>query len=309
MAKQRILLKRRRESLSDMIFMGLVYAVLLFIFIATLYPIIFVLSASVSDPAAVSSGEMLLWPVGFNLNGYIYLKDYKELWTGYANTIFYTLAGTVLNLLVTVPAAYSLSRRDFVGRGLFMGLFIVTMYFNGGLIPTYLNLKSLSLLNTRWVILLMGLVSTYNMIVCRTFFSSSIPWELHEAAYLDGASDAGTFMKIVLPLSKPILAVMALYYGVGHWNSYFNAMIYLRDRAKYPLQLILREILIQAQGLAAMLGEVTEAGAVQELLRQQDVANQLKFAVIIVSTVPMLVFYPFVEKYFAKGIMIGSVKG
>ena len=289
--------------------MTIVYLFLILFFLMTLYPIIFVVSASVSDPVAVSSGKMLLLPVGLNFQGYEHLLAYKDIWVGYANSLFYTVVGTILNLLVTLPAAYALSRKDLKGRNFLMGIFVVTMYFGGGMIPSYLNMKSLHLLNTRWILLISGLVSVYNMIVCRTFFGSSIPWELHEAACLDGASDAQTFTKVVLPLSKPVMAVMTLYYGEAHWNAYFNAMIYLRDRVKFPLQLILREILIEAQGVTDILSEVTDAEALKAMMQQQDVANQLKYAVIIVATVPMLIIYPFLEKYFAKGVMIGSVKG
>ncbi len=302
-------MKKKNQSFADRIFMAIVYGVLAIVFAATLYPIIFVVSASFSDPAAVSSGEMVLLPIGVNLNGYKHLLEYSQIWIGYGNSIFYTVAGTLLSLVVTLMVAYSLSRKDFIGRNTIMVLFVITMYFSGGLIPAYLNMQSFGLLNTRWVLLISGMVSTYNLIVCRTFFANSVPWELHEAAYLDGASDFKTFVKVVLPLSKPIIAVMTLYYGEARWNTYFNAMIYLRDKEKYPLQVVLRQILIEAQGLANMVAEVTDAEAIGELMKQQDVANQLKYAVIVVATVPMLVIYPFLEKYFAKGVMIGSVKG
>lgn len=301
--------KRMKMTRADIIFMAFTYTILVLIFVVTLYPMIFVLSASVSDPKMVSFGKMVLWPVGITLDGYKYLLDYKDIWVGYANTFIYTIGGTFLDLLVTIPAAYALSRKDLKGRGFFMAMFVVTMYFNGGLIPTYLNVKSLGLLNTRAVMMILGLVSTYNLIVARTFFASTIPWELHEAAYLDGASDFKTFIKVVLPLSKSILAVMLLYYGVTHWNSYFNAMIYLRDNTKYPLQMILRQILLQANAMNNTMLEGADAETFKALLAQQDTANQLKYAVIVVSTVPMLILYPFLEKYFAKGVMIGSVKG
>lgn len=302
--------RRIKMTVQDRIFMSVTYLLLASIFLVTLYPMIFVLSASFSDPKMVSAGKMILWPVGLSTAGYEYLLQLREIWTGYANTIFYTVLGTALNVLVTIPAAYALSRKDMKGRGFIMGIFIVTMYFSGGLIPGYLNIKSMGLLNTRMVLLISGLVSTYNMIVARTFFASTIPWELHEAACLDGASDFQTLRKVVLPLSKSILAVMVLYYGVSHWNSYFEAMIYLRDRGKYPLQLILREILVQAQGLSSMMSDSgMDPEAYEALTQQQDMANQLKYAVIVVATVPMLLVYPWLEKYFAKGVMIGSVKG
>ena len=294
---------------SDKIFVSITYLILGLVCFLTLYPMIFVLSASFSDPKMVSAGKMILWPVGINLDGYEYLLKYKDIWVGYANTFLYTIGGTILDLLVTIPAAYALSRKDLKGRGFLMGIFVVTMYFGGGLIPGYLNVKSLGLLNTRAVLMILGMVSTYNLIVARTFFASTIPWELHEAAYLDGASDFKTFMKVVMPLSKPILAVMTLYYGEAHWNTYFNAMVYLKDNTKYPLQLFLRNILIQANAMSSTLMDGADAEAMKALLAQQDTANQLKYAVIVVSIVPMLILYPFLEKYFAKGVMIGSVKG
>ena len=301
--------KRMKMCVSDKIFMSITYLILGLIFVLTLYPMIFVLSASFSDPKMVSAGKMILWPEGINLDGYGYLLKYKDIWVGYANTFLYTIGGTILDLLVTIPAAYALSRKDLKGRGFLMGIFVVTMYFGGGLIPGYLNVKSLGLLNTRAVLMILGMVSTYNLIVARTFFASTIPWELHEAAYLDGASDFKTFMKVVMPLSKPILAVMTLYYGEGHWNTYFNAMVYLRDNTKHPLQLVLRQILIQADVMSSTLMDSADVETMKALLAQADMANQLKYAVIVVATVPMLILYPFLEKYFAKGVMIGSVKG
>ena len=301
--------KRLKMCTSDKIFVSITYLILGLVCFLTLYPMIFVLSASFSDPKMVSAGKMILWPVGINLDGYEYLLKYKDIWVGYANTFLYTIGGTILDLLVTIPAAYALSRKDLKGRGFLMGIFVVTMYFGGGLIPNYLNVKSLGLLNTRAVLMILGMVSTYNLIVARTFFASTIPWELHEAAYLDGASDFKTFMKVVMPLSKPILAVMTLYYGEGHWNTYFNAMVYLRDNTKHPLQLVLRQILIQADVMSSTLMDSADVETMKALLAQADMANQLKYAVIVVATVPMLILYPFLEKYFAKGVMIGSVKG
>lgn len=300
--------KKRKMGKQDKVFMVIVYLLLAVFFLLAAYPVLFVISASFSDPKAVSGGRMLLWPVGFNLDGYQHLAQYRDIWVGYANSVFYTVLGTGLNLLVTVPAAYALSRKDMKGRNILMGIFVVTMYFGGGLIPVYLNFKSFHLLNTRTIMLLGGVVSVYNMIVCRTFFANTIPWELQEAACLDGASDAQILKKVALPLSKPILAVMMLYYGEGHWNTYFGAMIYLRDREKFPLQLFLREILIEAKGIADTIMDA-EAESIKVLMQQQDLANQLKYAVIIVATIPMLLVYPWVQKYFAQGVMIGSIKG
>lgn len=285
------------------------YLLLTGFFICTLYPMVFVVSASFSDPAAVSAGKMLLWPVGFTVSGYQKIFQYQEIWIGYANTIFYTVLGTVFNLAVTLPCAYAFSRKDLRGRGILMGIFIFTMYFSGGLIPGYLNVNSLGLVNTRTILLISGLVSVYNLIVCRTFFSNTIPWELHEAAFIDGCSDAKMFLRIVLPLSKPILVVLMLYYGVAHWNTYFSAMIYLKDRELFPLQLFLREILIQSKLAETGILGATGAEEVAALIKQQEVANMLKYGVIVVSTLPMLILYPWLQKYFSKGVMIGSVKG
>lgn len=294
----------------DILFRFWVYACLFAAFIVTLYPLIFTVSASVSDPTAVASGKMLLFPVDFTLDGYKYIIQYREIWTGYANTIFYTVVGTILNLAVTLPCAYALSHRYMQGRGIIMTLFIITMYFSGGMIPSYLNIVSLGLLNTRAVVMITGLVSTYNLIVARSFFATSIPWELHEAAILDGASDFGTFSKVVFPLSKPIVAVLTLYYAVGHWNSYFNEMIYLSDRSKFPLQVFLREILTLSQYQAQAMEEGGyTVEQMMEMIKSIDTANLIKYCVIVVSALPMMILYPFMQKFFAKGVMIGAVKG
>jgi putative aldouronate transport system permease protein len=295
----------------DRTFVCINSAFLILFFCITLYPMLFVLSASFSDPTAVSTGKMYLLPINPSTAAYAYILKYQEIWSGYLNTAFYTAAGTLLNLAVTLPCAYALSRPDMPDRKIIMTLFIVTMYFSGGLIPGYLNVQSLGLLDTRAIMLLDGLVSAFNLIVARTFFASTIPWELHEAAFLDGCSDFRMFVKIILPLSAPIIVVMILYYGVGHWNTYFNAMVYLKTRAKYPLQLFLREILTQSMFASNMLasGDVFSDEQLVEMSKQAETANMIKYAVIVVSTVPMLIFYPFVQKYFAKGVMIGAVKG
>mgnify|MGYP001073213997 CR=1 FL=1 len=230
---------------------------------------------------------------------------------GYANTIFYVVVGTVLSIFFSCLGAYTLSRPKLMFKKLFTLLVVFTMYFSGGLIPGYLNIRQLGLLNSRAVLLICGAVSTYNLIVARTFFANTIPWELHEAAFLDGCTDFGILRRIVLPLSSPIIVVLILYYGVTHWNSYFNALIYLTSREKYPLQVFLREILTLGQFVSDQLmnADNLSPDAMQELIKQADTANMIKYAVIIVSTVPMMVIYPWVQKYFAKGIMIGSVKG
>lgn len=301
--------RRMKKTLGENIFITLNGIFLTLFFVIALYPIIYVLSASVSDPLAVSSGKMFLYPVGFSLEGYAYVLKYKEIWSGYANTLFYTTVGTMLNLVVTIPAAYALSRKDLDGRNFVMTLFVITMYFSGGLIPTYLNMSGFGLVNTRWSLLLTGLVSTYNLIVARTFFANNIPLELQEAAYLDGCSTFKLFLKVVLPLSAPIIVVMTLYYGVSHWNQYFQAMIYLRDRKLYPLQVILKEILTQSQFSAEALSDGFSPTEMEEMQRLGEVADRMKYCIIVVSTAPMLAIYPWLQKYFAKGVMIGSVKG
>ena len=300
-----------RQSRGDRAF-GIVNGLLIALsFAITLYPLIYVISASISSPDAVASGRMILWPVDITWKGYQYILQYGDIWTGYANTLFYTLVGTSINLIVTLPCAYGLSRRDVPFRGLVMTLFLITMYISGGLIPGYINLSEMHMINTRWALLLPGAVSTYNLIVARTFFANTIPWELHEAAFLDGCSNIRLFMKIVLPLSAPIVVVMTLYYGVAHWNSYFNAMIYLSDRSKYPLQVFLREILTKGQFAADALKEGAFFSEEQLLamMKEVETANLIKYAVIIVSTVPMMILYPFLQRFFTKGVMIGAVKG
>ena len=303
--------KRIKLRGGDLVFTCVNSFLLTIAFIIVLYPLLFVISASFSEPQAVASGQMILLPVEPSLQAYKFILDYDEIWIGYANTIFYTFFGTLVNLILTIPCAYALSRRDCPLRTLIMTLFMITMYFGGGLIPGYLNIKDLGLLNTRWIMLISGGVSTYNLIVARTFFANTIPWELHEAAALDGCSDMKMLLKIVLPLSSPIIVVLMLYYGVGHWNSYFNAMIYLSSRDKYPLQVFLREILTVGKFADAAFasGDIMSAEETEALLKQVDTANMIKYAVIVAATAPMMAIYPWLQKYFAKGVMIGSVKG
>lgn len=303
--------EKKKKKIKISMFDVVLYIILAIMMFMIIYPLIFVVSASFSDPKRVAAGDMLLWPVGVNLDGYKYLFQYKEIWIGYANTIFYTFAGTLVNLAATLPCAFALSRKDMKGRGLLMIFFMIPMYFSGGMIPGYLNVQSLGLLDSRVMILINGLVSTYNLIVCRTYFQTSIPFELQEAAVIDGCDDFQILGRIILPLSKPITVVMMLYYGVGRWNSYFTEMIYLKDRNKFPLQLFLREILTKSSFAkqAMISGRSFSAEEMMALIKQADTANMIKYGVIVLSTVPMLMIYPFLQKYFEKGIMIGSVKG
>ena len=284
------------------------YLFVIFAFLIVLYPLVYMLSASISDPKFVASGEMWLWPRGITFDGYKRVFQNSSIWIGYKNTILYTLVGTTINLIVTLPAAYALSRKDFIGRNFFMGMFMVTMFFSGGLVPSYLLVKQLGMINSMWAILIPASASIWNIIVSRTFFQSSIPKELQDAAQVDGCTNMRLFLKIILPLSMPIVAVMALFYGVGHWNSYFSAMIYLNDSAKYPLQLVLRQILV-LQEMSAQGGGVIDSSTATAMNTKAEIAALVKYAVIIVATLPVIVVYPFLQRYFVQGVMIGSVKG
>lgn len=281
-----------------------IYVISVLILIVVLYPLLFVLSASFSDPVKVMSGDMWLLPKGFTMEAYKEIFNYDAVWTGYRNTLIYTTAGTLLNLLLTTLAAYPLSRKDLPGRNLLMFLITFTMFFSGGLIPTYLVVKGLALVNTIWALIIPNAIATYNLIVMRTYFQNSIPWEIQEASLIDGCSNFRLLTHIILPLSKPILAVMVLYYAVGHWNSFFNALIYLRNQELYPLQLVLREILIVSQS-----NILDQAGSTFGMDEKLLLAESIKYALIIVASVPVLIMYPFVQRHFVKGVMIGSLKG
>jgi putative aldouronate transport system permease protein len=295
----------KRFSLSDKVFGTLNTIFIIIASAIVLYPLIYVISASISDPYAVSSGEMWGWPVDVTLDGYKRIFDEDAIWTGYRNTIIYTIVGTALHLFILLPCAYALSRKEVMGQKIIMLFILFTMLFNGGLIPTYLVIKSLGMVDTIWAIVIPNVVGAWAILVARTFFKSTIPDQLVEAAQIDGASDFYIFIKIALPLSLPIIAVMGLFHAVSLWNQYFNALIYLSDQAKYPLQLILREILIinqmDAQGMV-------QAGETTSLVEQVKTAELIKYGVIIVSSLPLLIVYPFLQRYFVKGVLIGSVK-
>lgn len=290
------------SSKDERVFDAVIYVIAAVIILIVLYPLIFIVSASFSDPAKVVGGEVWLLPKGLNLDAYVNILHDNEIWVGYRNTIFYATVGTVINLIMTILAAYPLSRPDLPGRGVIMLIITLTMFFSGGLIPTYLLVKNLGMVDTVWALIIPGAIATYNLIVMRTYFQSSIPWELQEAAHIDGCSNMRLLLNIILPLSKPIIAVMVLFYAVGHWNSYFGALIYIRNEALYPLQLVLREILLISQSAGVDGGSV---GLEDKIL----LAESIKYAVIIISSLPVLVMYPFVQKHFVKGVMIGSVKG
>lgn len=255
----------------------------------------------------VNSGKMWLWPMGFTLDGYNRVFANMDIWIGYRNTIFYTVFGTILNLAVTLPCAYALAKKSLPGRKFFNFLFLFTMFFSGGLIPLYMLVKDLRLLDTIWAVLLPTAASIWNIIITRTFLESTIPEGLEEAAEIDGCSTFKKFFKIILPLSAPIIAVMALFYGVGHWNSYFNEMIFLSDRDKFPLQVFLRELIIITQ--MSTNGQTITATEAQSIAEQQRLAGIIKYSIMVVSTVPIICVYPFLQRFFVKGVMIGSIKG
>lgn len=291
------------QSRSERIAGVFIYIILSFITLLVLYPLFFVLIASISAPETVMRGEVWLWPKELSFVGYERLFANSDLMRGFMNTLLYTTTGTALNVLMTIAAAYPLSRADFNGRGIFTAVIVFTMFFSGGMIPNYLLVKELGMLDTIWAIIIPSAVSVWNIIIMRTFFQSSIPKEMQEAAFIDGASNMRVLWRIVLPLSGPILAVMVLFYAVGHWNSYFSALIYLSDRANYPMQLFLREILVQGQ-----MQEMVDISD-DSLARSLMDAEAIKYAAVIVTNLPMLLLYPFLQKYFVKGVMIGAIKG
>lgn len=291
---------KKYKSRADIVFDLAVVLLSILILIVIAYPVYFVLIASVSNSALVSTGQVVLFPKEINLYGYQQVFQNAKIWTGYLNTIFYAGAGTAVNLLVTLPAAYALSRKEFAARKLLNFFFVFTMFFSGGLVATYLVVRQVGLINSKWVFILPFCVNVYNLIIARSFFESSLPEELREAAVLDGCSHIQYFVRVVLPLSKAVISVVALYYLVAHWNDFFTGLLYIHDEALLPLQNILRSILLISQ-----TGGNGGAGATL----QQSYADQIKYAVIIVSTLPVIVIYPFVQKYFEKGVMIGALKG
>lgn len=296
---------RIRRTRADVIFDTLNVIFMVLVLLVIIYPLWFIVIASVSDSVAVNQGKVLLLPYGFHLAAYQKVFSDARIMTGYRNTLFYTTVGTALNVFFTLMLAYPLSRRDFVGRNVIMGILSITMFFSGGLIPTYLIYKDLGILNTVWVMLIPGLVSVYNAILMRTFLQG-LPFELQEAAMMDGCGNFGMLWRVVLPLSAPILAVMVIYYGVGHWNSYFNALVYLSSAELKPLSLILREILVTA---TSNVSSLESGGAGESLAEMRRLSEALKYAVIIVSTLPVLMLYPLAQKHFVKGVMLGAIKG
>lgn len=292
-----------KTSNSDKIFYSIVNITLILLLLVVAIPILNIFASSFSSGRAVASGRVFIWPVEWSLEGYAAVFRNNYIWSGYANTIYYTIVGTTINVILTLLAAYPLSRSDMPGVNIFMLIFAFTMIFAGGMIPSYLLIKNLGMLNTRWAIILPGAISVYNMIITRTYFISSIPKDLLEAAHIDGCSDFRYFIKIALPLSKSIIAVIALFYAVGHWNAYFNAFLYLSDKDLYPLQIILRDILlVNTMDSSMMIDAEMQAS-------RANLADLLKYSLIIVASLPIWCVYPFVQKYFVQGVMIGSLKG
>ena len=289
-----------RDTMGDKVFYIINGIFLGLVALIVLYPLYFIIIASISDPDAVLAGRVVLYPVDITFNGFAKILERTDVWTGYLNTIIYTVLTVVLSLLVTIPAGWALSRKTLPGKKWFMIFFIIPMFFGGGLIPFYNVMSSLGLVNTIWAVILPSILSVWNLFMAKTFFESSIPNGLIEAAKIDGAGQFRIFGSVVIPLSKAVIAVMALYYAVGQWNSYFNAMIFLQDETKYPLQLVLKEILIAS--------ESTMGGSGETILEQFRLSNQIKYVSVIVSSLPVLCLYPFVQKYFAQGVMIGSLK-
>ena len=300
---------RIHESRADRIFNAINMIIMLIIVVVMLYPLYYTIIVSFSDPYRMLRGEIFLYIKGFTLDSYSYMFQEKSIWTGYLNSIINTAIGTVYALIVTIPCAYAMSRRGIKGKGAIMGYFVFTMYFGGGMIPGYILIKQLGLLNTRWALIIPAAMSVYNMIIARTFYQSNIPEELYEAAKIDGASEFTTFLKVVLPLSGAIIAVIALYVAVGHWNSYFSALIYISDKDLYPLQMVLRAILVQSQQLQNIDPNSVTPDEMVEMMRKQMLSTTMKYALIIISSLPMLIIYPFVQKHFVKGVMIGALKG
>ncbi|MBQ8230567.1 MAG: carbohydrate ABC transporter permease [Lachnospiraceae bacterium] len=294
-----------RWSSNDQIFYTVVTVFLTLIALIVLYPIIYVVSCSFSSPDSIMSGKVILWPVDFTLDGYNAVLGYKKVWIGFRNSMFYTVVGTLINMFMTIICAYPVSRKDMPGRNILMMMYSFTMIFGAGMIPNYLLVRDLKMLNTVWAILIPGAIGVYNMIIMRTYFMSSIPGELLEASKMDGCGDTKFLVSVVLPLSKPILAVVSMYYIVAHWNAYFKAFMYLSDENLYPLQIFLKEILVASKLEAAMLDDVLVTSSASTSGLQYIV----KYALIVVACLPMMIIFPFVQKHFVKGVMIGAVKG
>lgn len=298
--------RKLRRRYSDKVFYMSDTAILVILLILFAWPLWFMVIASFSNHVAVTTGKVILWPVDFHFDAYAEMLEYKSFWRGYANTIYVTVVGTAVNMVLTVCCAYPLSRKDFLPRKPILYYLLIPMYVSGGLIPGYLVVRNLGLLDTYWAMIIPSAVSYYNCLVVRSYFMHSIPEELQEAATLDGANAAQYLVKVVLPLSKPVLAVVGLYYLVGHWNDYYSALLYIYDKRLYPLQSILKNLLVDAADMGAMTeGQITA----EQMLAKLNRMELLKYSTTIVSILPILMVYPYVQKFFVKGVMVGSVKG
>ena len=308
-AREKISWKEKSKVQGDFRFDVINMIALTILMLIFFYPMYLCLISAISSPEEVFAGRVLLIPKGFNAEGFQRVLQNDSLWRGYLNSICYTILGTAINLALTMTGAFVLSRKTFALRGVLNWMVLITMFFGGGMIPTYLLVKNLRMLNTVWALVLPGAISTWNLIITRTFISSSIPDELQEAAQIDGCNNARFFVSIVLPNSSTIIAVIGLFYAVDHWLSYWNAMLYITKSEMYPLQLVLRDILLKAEVALqnAQSGTDLDGGAsIVELLR---ISESVKYIVVIAGTLPLLIVFPFVEKYFVKGVMIGSIKG
>jgi len=294
--------RRIQESRVDRVFLFCTYLLLCTFLAVVLLPLLNIVASSFSDPIAVSSGQVLFWPVDFSLRGYEVALSNPQIVTGFLNSLFYTGVGTVISVTLTIALAYPLSRKDLFGRGPVMGAVVFTMLFSGGLIPTYMVVQQLGMIDTRWAMVIPQAIGVWQVVIASTYFRTMIPDELYEAAQLDGCGDLRFLWKVALPLAKPMIAVVALMYAIAQWNSYFDALLYLKDADLSPIQLVLRNILILNTGPSG----VTDAS---QLLARQELADLLKYSLIVIASVPVLLIYPFVARYFTKGIMIGAIKG
>lgn len=298
--------KRKKLELLDII----VYAALILVTLIILYPLYFTVIASLSEPSEVVQGKVIFWIKGFTIESYVNVFENKDIWLGYYNNIVYTVFGTLLAMALTIPAAYALSKKYLWKRNLVVTYFIIVMYFSGGLLPSYLQVKNLDLLNKPYTLIILGSFSVYNLVIARTYFQTSIPESLYEAAEIDGCSQIGAFFKIALPLAKPIIAVITLYYAVGRWNNYFSALIYVSKSKYHPLQMVLRSILMESKNaLANIKPETMEMDQIEYFMQRAYMAEAMKYSIILIASLPMLILYPFIQKHFIKGMMVGAVKG
>lgn len=300
--------KHMKRSREDIIFDAIIFTILTIIFLTVAYPLYFIIISSFSDPAAVAGGKVVWLPVKPNLRGYEEVFKNEAFVRGFLNSLVYTFIGTLLNLFVTLPTGFALSRKEFKGNRFVTIFYLITMFVSGGMIPTYLVVKSVGFLDTIWALIVPGALGVYNMFICRTFFTTNIPEELVEASKLDGCGNTRFFISIALPLSGALIAIMVLYYGIGHWNSYFSALLYISDKKKFPLQLVLRSILVQNEAQLAQSGISTKQ-QLAEQAKRRELVELMKYSLIVVSSIPVMLLYPLIQKHFVKGVMIGSVKG